>query len=112
MAKGEYLGEFEQVTLLALAALAESGHGRRVYEEIVRTTRREVSVTAVYVTLLRLEKKGYVTSQMAEPKAERGGKSRKCFRLSTKGAEELRKARRLLDLLWEGAKLNPALGEE
>ena len=110
MAKGEYLGEFEQVTLLALAALDDEGQGKRVYEEIVRTTGREVSVTAVYVTLVRLEKKGYVASRIEGPRPERGGKARKRFELTPLGAQALRKSRRMLDVLWESARLNPALG--
>ena len=65
MGKGNYLGEFEQLVLLALATVGEDAPGREVYEEIARTTGRDVAVTAVYVTLNRLLKKGYVSAEIA-----------------------------------------------
>ena len=66
MAKGEYLGEFEQIVLLALATAGEDAPGREVYEEIVRATGRDIAVTAVYVTLNRLARKGFVSASMGE----------------------------------------------
>jgi DNA-binding PadR family transcriptional regulator len=62
MTRGDYLGEFELVVMLALARLDEAAYGMSIYDEILATTGRDVSIQAVYVTLNRLEKKGHVTS--------------------------------------------------
>ena len=109
MGKGNYLGEFEQLVLLALATVGEDAPGRDVYEEIARTTGRDVAVTAVYVTLNRLLKKGYVSAGMGDSTPERGGRAKKLFRLEGEGAEVLRRSREQFDILWSGAKSHPAL---
>lgn len=109
MGKGDYLGEFEQLVLLALATLGEEAPGRDVYEEITRTTGRDVAVTAVYVTLNRLHKKGYVAAEMGEATPERGGRAKKLFRLEPAGAEALKRAREQFDVLWRAAKSHPEL---
>ncbi len=109
MGKGNYLGEFEQLVLLALATVGEDAPGRDVYEEIARATGRDVAVTAVYVTLNRLLKKGYVSAGMGESTPERGGRAKKLFRLEAEGAEVLRRSREQFDVLWRGAESHPAL---
>ena len=109
MGKGEYLGEFEQLVLLALATVGEDTPGREVYEEITRTTGRDVAVTAVYVTLNRLQKKGYVSAAMGDATPERGGRAKKLFRLEAAGADAIKRARQQFDVLWKSAKAHPEL---
>ena len=109
MGKGDYLGEFEQLVLLALATVGEDAAGRDVYEEITRTTGRDVAVTAVYVTLNRLQKKGYVSAAMGAATPERGGRAKKLFKLEADGAEALKRARQQFDVLWNSAKAHPEL---
>lgn len=109
MGKGDYLGEFEQLVLLALATVGEGSPGREVYEEITRTTGRDVAVTAVYVTLNRLQRKGYVSAGMGESTPERGGRAKKLFRLEAEGAEALKRTRAQFDVLWRAAKSHPEL---
>ncbi len=109
MGKGDYLGEFEQLVLLALATTGEGAPGRAVYEEITRATGRDVAVTAVYVTLNRLQKKGYVSAEMGPATPERGGRAKKLFRLEAAGAEALKRSREQFDVLWRAAKSHPDL---
>ncbi len=111
MAKGTYLGEFEQIVLLALAGLGEGAYGKAIFEEISRGALRDVSLTAVYITLSRLEMKGLVRSTLSEASPNRGGKPRKFFQLQSEGAAALRRSRRLIDRLWENARLHPDLSE-
>lgn len=111
MGKGEHLGEFEQVVLLALAGLGDRIDGKSVYEEIVGTTGRDVSVAAVYVTLARLEKKGYVSVTSGGSGVAESGRIRKYFELETAGAEALTRSRDQLDALWESARAHPELRE-
>lgn len=106
MGKGEYLGEFEQVVLLSMARLESEAYGMSIHEEILATTGRDVSVAAVYVTLSRLEKKGYVSARTGEPTPDRGGRAKRFFKLEPAGADALRKSKELLDRLWKGARFH------
>lgn len=83
------LGEFEQLVLLALLRLRENAYGVTIRREIERRAGREVSIAAVYTTLDRLEKKGLVSSWAGEPTPQRGGRSRRYFRMEAAGAEAL-----------------------
>lgn len=105
MSKGDYLGEFELVVLLALARLGSDAYGVSIYEEIQRITRRDASIPAVYVTLTRLEKKALVSSRVGEPTDERGGRAKKFFKVEPAGADALKRSRDMLERLWEGVEL-------
>jgi DNA-binding PadR family transcriptional regulator len=108
MGKGEYLGEFEQIVLLSLARLRSEASGRRIYDELVDVTGREISVAAVYITLARLAKKGYVRSSLGEPEGA-GGKPLKYFSLEPAGARALRESHDQWQRLWRGAQFHPEL---
>ena len=103
----EALGEFEQLVLLAIVQLKDEVYGVPIADEIERRTGRAVSPAAVYVTLRRLEQKGLLSSTMSAPTAERGGKARRCVKLTPAGRESLRVSRQVLDRMWKG--LDPGL---
>ena len=103
----EALGEFEQLILLAAVHLGDDVYGVPIADEIERRTGREVSPAAVYVTLRRLEQKGLLSSTMSAPTAERGGKARRCVKVTPLGLESLRTSRQVLDRMWKG--LDPGL---
>ena len=103
--KGEHLGEFEILVLLALMRLQEDGYGMRVLKEIESEGRRAVSIGAIYATLSRLEKKGYVRSRFSAPTPERGGRSRRIFRLNAKGERALKRSLESLSRMVEGLSL-------
>jgi DNA-binding PadR family transcriptional regulator len=90
------LGEFEQLILLALVRLGPDAYGATVRREIQACAGREVSISAVYTTLERLEHKGLVRSRIGEPTAARGGRRRRHFELLPLGARSLRDAWRAL----------------
>jgi PadR family transcriptional regulator, regulatory protein PadR len=96
------LGDFEQMVLLAILHLRGEVYGVPIIDEIERRTGRAVSRAAVYVTLRRLEDKGFVTSWMSEPVAERGGKARRCVRVTPLGAQQLRASREAVERMWRG----------
>ena len=103
----ESLGDFEQVVLLAILQLDGDVYGVPIVDEIQRRTGRTVAPAAVYVTLRRLEQKGLLESWMSSPTPERGGKSRRCVKVTRAGLESLRDARRVIDRMWKG--LDPSL---
>jgi PadR family transcriptional regulator, regulatory protein PadR len=86
------LGEFEQLVLIALVRLGPEAYGATVRREIEGRAGRQLSISAVYTTLERLEQKGLVRSWIGEPTAQRGGRRRKHFALRPSGADALRVA--------------------
>ena len=102
MADRDYLGEFEHIVVLALMRLGDNAYGVTVRQEIATRIGRDVSVGAIYATLERLEAKGYVTSRFGEPTAERGGRSKRFFRVTAKGVSVLSRTRRALLSMSEG----------
>lgn len=97
------LGEFEQVVLLAVLRLSESGaYAVSVLDEIERCTGRSLSRGTVYVTLDRLETKGLLKSWFAEPTAERGGRAKRFYSLRPLAVQALKESRRALLQMWRG----------
>ena len=97
-----YLGEFEQVALLAILRLDDDAYAIPVREEIEARTRRAVARGALYTALERLEAKGCVRSRMSQPLPERGGRSRRYYTVTPAGRAALRASRDALLALWKG----------
>jgi DNA-binding PadR family transcriptional regulator len=97
-----YLGEFEQVVLLAILRLDDGAYAIPVREEIAARTGRAVARGALYTALDRLETKGCLRSRMSEPLAERGGRSRRYYTVTPSGLAALRASRESLLALWKG----------
>jgi PadR family transcriptional regulator PadR len=96
------LGEFELVVLLAVLQLGDSAYGVPVRDEIVHRTSRDVARGAVYVTLDRLTRKGYLRSRLADPTPERGGRPKRYFELTARGNKALRESLAALERMREG----------
>ena len=106
----ESLGEFEQLVLLAILHLAtgeDDVYGVTIVDEIERRVGRSVSRVAVYIALRRLEHKGLVNTWMGDPVAERGGKARRCVKVTRTGLSALRESRHAIEQMWRG--LDPRL---
>ena len=101
MAPRPPLGEFEQVVLLAVLRLEQGAYAVPVRREIEKRTRRSVTRGALYVTLERLEDKGYLESWLAEPTPERGG-AKRFYRVRHAGLAALRQSWAALRNMWEG----------
>jgi PadR family transcriptional regulator PadR len=97
-----YLGEFEQIVLLAILRLGEDAYAIPIREEIEGRTGRAVSRGALYTALDRLEAKRCLRSRMSAPIAERGGRSRRYFTVTAAGLSALRVSRHALLQLWQG----------
>ena len=83
--KGTYLGEFEEIVLLAVGILRDNAYGVSIRQEIEDQTQRNVNIGAVHTALHRLEEKGYLTSQFGEAEEVRGGKRKRLFTLTAAG---------------------------
>jgi PadR family transcriptional regulator PadR len=95
-----YLGEFEQLVLLALLQLEGEGYGMQVRREIESRAGRQAAVGAVYATLDRLEQKGLVSSRLVEE----GGRPRRLYRINADGVSALKVAREAFERMMVGLK--------
>jgi PadR family transcriptional regulator, regulatory protein PadR len=86
-------GRFEEIVLLALVRLREDAYGVTIRRDIAERTGSDVSFGAVYTTLDRLERKGYVSSRVGEPTPERGGRAKRYFRIEAPGVRALNETR-------------------
>jgi DNA-binding PadR family transcriptional regulator len=102
MARREHLGEFEQIVLLAIVRLEADAYGVPIRRDIAARTGRALTVGALYRTLDRLEDKGYVSSAFSDPTPERGGRSKRYFKVTAPGLRTLRASRKALTAMWEG----------
>ena len=98
--KGDYLGAFEELVLLAIAGVGEEAYGITVQERVERDAGRAVSLGAVYAALDRLEAKTYVTSWLGETAAYRGGRRKRHFAITAHGTAALRDMRRIRERMW------------
>lgn len=100
----ELLGTFEQLTLLAVLGLGEDAYGRSVLRTMQSSLEnsRSVAAGAVYATLDRLEARGLLSSRLDDGTPARGGRPRRFYRVTGRGAEALNEARAALEMMWRG----------
>lgn len=100
MAK-EYLGEFEELVLTMVGVLQEEAYGAMIASEIERKQEREVNLSAVHVTLYRLEDKGLVRSKFGGSTNERGGRRKRIYTVTNAGFALLRNMKEARMELWK-----------
>jgi len=96
------IGEFEQVVLLSLLRLGNGTWGAAIRRDIQERIVRDLPVSVVYVTLQRMERKGFVKSYVGEPTKERGGRRRRHYLIDTAGEQALGRSYRALRKMSEG----------
>jgi DNA-binding PadR family transcriptional regulator len=99
------LSTLEQRIMLVILRQHPRAYGISIHQRLAADTGKRYSFGSIYATLERLEEKGLVTSRMGEPTAERGGKSKLYFTLSTTGAAALEQSLNALDVLRKGLRL-------
>lgn len=110
MSNKSFLGEFEQMVLLAILQQGTNAYGPTISSELEASADRTVSRGALYSSLGRLEKKGLVRWHLEEPTPDRGGHPRRRFEVTHAGVEALKMSRSALVTLWSG--LEHVLGPE
>jgi len=102
MAASDSLGQFEQLVLTAILTLRDDAYGVTIHSKVEELARpKAASLGAVYVTLDRLEDKGFVTSWLSDPTAERGGRAKRCYRLEALGERVLQESALTARRIWE-----------
>ena len=96
-----YLGEFEELVLLMIAIHDGEAYGVTVSQEIEQHTGRVVTFGAIHNTLIRLEEKGFVTSELGGATTERGGRRKRLFKVTALGKTALADIQQLRNNLWK-----------
>lgn len=96
----EYLGEFEELVLTITAVLGDEAYGNAIVKEIEDRTGRNVNLSAVHVTLYRMEDKGYVKSEMGGATQSRGGRRKRIFTVTNAGMKMLQALKSQRESLW------------
>lgn len=94
------LGDFEEVILLLVGILGEEAYAVNISEEFEKQTGRSVSIGAVHSTLNRVEKKGFLTSEMGASTAKRGGRRKRIYTITGEGHRALAASREFKLSLW------------
>ncbi len=97
-----YLGEFEHIVMAAVLRLDGEAYGTRIIQEIEDATGTRVKSGSLYITLDRLEAKGYVTSRVADPEPGRGGRPKRYMTVTPAGLRILKRARDVMLTMWQG----------
>lgn len=101
------MGEFEHLVVLAALRVGRDAYGTSIIEEIEERTGRDVSQAAAYLTLKRLEEKGWLEGRQEEGDEERGHRERRCFEVTDEGRQRLERSRAELASMWEGLAPEP-----
>ncbi len=96
------IGGFEQMVLLAALRLEDSAYAVTIRQELEERAGRKVARGALYTVLERLESKGFLSSRMGDPTPERGGRSRRYYKVTTLGVSALKSEKDAMVRLWQG----------
>lgn len=97
----EYLGEFEELVLTMVGILQDEAYGNAIVTEMMDRLGRDANLSAVHVTLYRLEDKGLVKSSMGGATSSRGGRRKRIFVITNAGLAMLRSIKENRQELWK-----------
>jgi PadR family transcriptional regulator PadR len=106
------LTRLEEQILLSVWKLQGDAYGLAIYDHIQRITGKDLAIGGIYFPLERLVKKGYLIAIQGEPTPVRGGRSKRYYRLTELGVEEMLKTRKIQEAFWEGLSIPKAVTEE
>lgn len=98
--KGTSLGEFEELVLLTVGILCDDAYGLAITDELKQQTGRNVMISGVHKTLVRLEGKGFLNSEMGGATEARGGRKKKLYYLTAAGKKALSDSKALRNRMW------------
>jgi DNA-binding PadR family transcriptional regulator len=98
----KFISRTEEFLLLAVWRLKENAYGVTIRNQIKEATKKTWAYGALFVMLRRLEKKGHLTSHFTDPSSQRGGKSKRIFKLSPQGVKALKEVRKAHESAWAG----------
>jgi len=96
------LSSHDELFLLAVLKLGDDAYGMKIRREVSKATGRNWSIGAIYDPLYRMEKRGMLESHLSDPTSERGGRSKRIFKVKKKGLDALLEHKKTRDKLWQG----------
>lgn len=106
MDKELYLGEFEELVLMAVVRLQKEAYGVNIRKTVEDVAGRFTSLGAIYTTLDRLEQKGFLSSKQGDPTPERGGRAKRYFKIEGLGLRALAEVEQVRRRMLEGIDLS------
>jgi PadR family transcriptional regulator, regulatory protein PadR len=103
-----YLGEFEELVLLTIAAIGEQAYGVSIQQDIELRCNRTISIGALHSTITRLEEKGFLKSWVGGATKERGGRSKRYYEVTQAGKKAVTETKSLRDELWAVSRIKLA----
>ncbi len=97
----EALSKTEELILLAVWKLQENAYGITIRKHLKDTAGQDISIGGIYVPLDRLVRKGYLQAVQGKPTSERGGMSKRFYKLTEEGCSVLSKSKKVLDTMWD-----------
>lgn len=97
----KYLSRPEELVLLTVWKMKDKPYGVNIRKNIMEMTGKYWSIGSIYVPLDRLENKGFLTSHLAEPTSERGGKSKRYYKLTGEGVKQLQEIKKIYQVFWK-----------
>jgi DNA-binding PadR family transcriptional regulator len=96
------LSRAEELIMVSLWRLGGEAYTVPILEEVQKHAAKDWTLSAIYIPLGRLERKGYVESYLGEPTSERGGKRKRYYRVTKEGFKALKAVREIQNSLWNG----------
>ena len=98
----QILSKTEELILLAVWKLKEEAYGVTIRNYLIKITGKKFSIGGIYVPLDRLVRKEYLVAMQGDPTPERGGMSKRYYRLTKEGLNALNESRKIYDAMWDG----------
>lgn len=98
----KFLSRSEEMFLLSIWRLQDNAYGVTIRNNLQKVTGKTWAFGALFITLDRLVKKGFLTSYLTEPTPERGGRSKRMYKLTADGLEALKEIKKMQEALWDG----------
>jgi DNA-binding PadR family transcriptional regulator len=97
------LSRSEELVLLSVWNLQDEASCLPIQRKLEEATGRSWSLGSIFDPLDRLERKKLLESRLTEPTKERGGRSKRVYRLTSLGRRSLQDLRSIQEALWTEA---------
>jgi len=97
----DLLTRLEEAILIAVLKLGDDAYGVPINREVSQFIKKSYTMGGLYFALDQLIRKEYLMKRTADPKPQRGGRSRSYYRLTPEGREALEAVRTHQIKLWQ-----------
>lgn len=97
----KYITRQEELVLLVIYRLGETSYLMNIQEKLIEVTKKDWSLSSVYMPLNKLARQGYLKTHTGLPSAKRGGRAIKYYQLTKKALDALNEIRSINSVLWE-----------